>query len=298
MGLNHSRAHPRVTKVTPLQNKQAKIPSAGSTHLSSSQKLEEKSSYSFEKLQDGNKALEEQLPPLRESWYRGPSAVLQVPTAMYFDIPLEPRETSIIKRHPPRRLQKLETIDLPQVTTSERFLGRQEARTRHNAKELEKKMPTSIYTSGKRQYLHKMQMLEINRKRQEAQVELKKNLPREAKNNKQKQRNHKAKKTLESIPKNGDYDVLTILPDETMNRRSGNSHATELLDYQARNEYYHQQNGKMETWLHEKEAGRQLLWDSWSSNSDELEKDETKPRALVRTRTEKILLYDEFFDQE
>ncbi|XP_069888915.1 factor associated with metabolism and energy isoform X2 [Dipodomys merriami] len=265
MGLNHSRAHPRVTKVTPLQNKQAKIPSAGSTHLSSSQKLEEKSSYSFEKLQDGNKALEEQLPPLRESWYRGPSAVLQVPTAMYFDIPLEPRETSIIKRHPPRRLQKLEAIDLPQVITSERFLGRQEARTRHNTK---------------------------------AQVELKKNLPREAKNNKQKQRNHKAKKTLESIPKNGDYDVLTILPDETMNRRSGNSHDSELLDYQARNEYCHQQNGKMETWLHEKEAGRQLVWDSWSSDSDELEKDETKPRPLVRTRTEKILLYDEFFDQE
>ncbi|XP_048218015.1 uncharacterized protein CCDC198 isoform X2 [Perognathus longimembris pacificus] len=215
MGLNHSKAHPRVIKVAPLQNKEAEIPSAGPLHLLSSQKLEEKSSYSFEKLQDGSKALEGQLPPLRESWYGGHSAVS---TDMYFDIPLEQRETSIIKRHPPRRLQKLEAIDLPQVITSERLLSQQEARTRHSTKELEKKMPTSMYTSGKRQYLHKMKMLEMNRKRQEAQLELKKNLPREARNNQQKLRNHKTKKTLQSIPKNS---VLTILPDETMSRGSG-----------------------------------------------------------------------------
>ncbi|KAM4853835.1 factor associated with metabolism and energy [Thomomys bottae] len=297
MGLNHSKVHLRVTKVKPLQNKEAEIPSAGSTHLPLSQKSEEKSSYSFEILQHGNKALEGQLPPLRESWYGGHTAV---PTAMYFDIPLEQREISIIKRHPPRRLQKLESIDLPQVITAERCLSQQEARTRtrYNAKELEKKMPTSMYASGKRQYLHKMQMLEMNRNRQEAQMKLKKILPREARNNKQKLRNHKAKETLQSIPKNGGYNILTILPDETMHRGSGNYHDAEFLDYQERNEYCHQKNDKMETWPRDQEAGGEFLWDSSSSDSDEQENDGKNPCPLVRTRTEKILLFDEFFDRE
>ncbi|XP_048218016.1 uncharacterized protein CCDC198 isoform X3 [Perognathus longimembris pacificus] len=192
-------------------------------------------------------------------------------------------------------LMKLEAIDLPQVITSERLLSQQEARTRHSTKELEKKMPTSMYTSGKRQYLHKMKMLEMNRKRQEAQLELKKNLPREARNNQQKLRNHKTKKTLQSIPKNS---VLTILPDETMSRGSGNSHDAEFLAYGARNAYCHQKIGKMETWLHEPEAGGQLPWDSSGSDSDELEKDGKEPHPLVRTRTEKTLLFDEFFDGE
>ncbi|XP_060040689.1 uncharacterized protein CCDC198-like [Erinaceus europaeus] len=100
MGLSHSKAHPRGTKVAPLQNKE-EIPETP-VDLSFSQSLEEKSSYSFAGLQYQSKALEGELPPLRESWYGRYSAV---PRAMYFDIPLERGETSIIKRHPPRRLQ-------------------------------------------------------------------------------------------------------------------------------------------------------------------------------------------------
>uniref|UniRef100_A0A9L0JL96 Coiled-coil domain containing 198 n=1 Tax=Equus asinus TaxID=9793 RepID=A0A9L0JL96_EQUAS len=103
MGLSHSRAHPRVTKVAPLQNKEEEPPSAGPVDIVFNQKLEEKSSYLFTRLQDRSKALEGQLPPLRETWYGRYSAV---PRAMYFDIPLEQGETSIIKRHPPRRLQR------------------------------------------------------------------------------------------------------------------------------------------------------------------------------------------------
>uniref|UniRef100_A0A9L0RU55 Coiled-coil domain containing 198 n=1 Tax=Equus caballus TaxID=9796 RepID=A0A9L0RU55_HORSE len=104
MGLSHSRAHPRVTKVAPLQNKEEEPRSAGPVDVVFNQKLEEKSSYSFTRLQDRSKALEGQLPPLRETWYGRYSAV---PRAMYFDIPLEQGETSIIKRHPPRRLQEI-----------------------------------------------------------------------------------------------------------------------------------------------------------------------------------------------
>ncbi|XP_045666368.1 uncharacterized protein CCDC198 isoform X2 [Ursus americanus] len=212
MGLSHSKAHPRVTKVAPLQNKEEETPSACPVDSAFNRNLEEKSSYLLARLQDRNKALEGQLPPLRETWCGRYCAVSR---AMYFDIPLEHGETSIIKRHPPRRLQKLEPIDLPRVITSETLLSQHEARTTHRAKELEKKMQTPGYTPGKRQYLHKMQMLEMNRNRQE-----KKSLHREARINQQKPRDHKAKKILQSIPRNDDRDLPTLLPDETLNRRS------------------------------------------------------------------------------
>lgn len=191
---------------------------------------------------------------------------------------------------------KLEPIDLPQVITSARLLNQQEARRTHKAKELEKKMQTLMYPSGKRQYLHKMQMLEMNRKRQEAQVELKESLHKEARTNKQKQRDHKAKKILQSIPRNDGGDFLTLLPDETLNRSLGNTQNAEFLEHQARNDHCPRKIGKMEIWLREQEARGELLWDSSSSDSDESAKVEGKKRALVRTRTERIQHFDEFFD--
>ncbi|XP_004055271.1 factor associated with metabolism and energy isoform X1 [Gorilla gorilla gorilla] len=296
MGLSHSKTHPRVIKVAPLQNKEVETPSAGRVDFAFNQNLEEKTSYSLARLQDQNKALEGQLPPLQENWYGRYSTASR---DVYFDIPLEHRETSIIKRHPPQRLQKLEPIDLPRVITSGRLLSQREARTMHKEKQvLEKKMQTPMYTSENRQYLHKMQMLEMIRKRQEAQMELKKSLHGEARINKQSPRDHKAKKTLQSTPRNDDHDLLTMLPDEILNRGTGNSKNTEFLKHQAVNNYCPWKIGKMETWLHEQEAQGQLLWDSSSSDSDELGKDEKKPRALVRTRTERIPLFDEFFDRE
>ncbi|XP_004738899.1 uncharacterized protein CCDC198 isoform X1 [Mustela putorius furo] len=290
MGLSHSKAHPRVTKVAPLQDKEEEAPSASPVDLALNQNLEEKSSYLFARLQDPKKALEWQLPPLRETWCGRYSTV---PRAMYFDIPLEHGETSIIKRHPPRRLQRLEPIDLPQVITSETLLSQHEARTTHKAKqELEKKIQTPGFNPRKRQYLHKMRMLEMNRDRQE-----KKSLPREARSNKQKPRDHKAKKILQSVPRNDDRNLPTLLPDETLNRRSpGNSQSEDLGEHQARNDCCPQKIGKMETWFREQESRGQLLWDSSSSDSEELRKSEKKPQALVRTRTERIPLFDEFFD--
>ncbi|XP_047397676.1 uncharacterized protein CCDC198 isoform X2 [Sciurus carolinensis] len=222
MGRSHSKAHSRVTKVAPLENKGTETPSAGPTDFAFNQNPEEKSSYSLARLQDRNEDLEGWLPPLRETGYGRYSTVLQASRAMYFDIPLEEGETSIIKRHPPRRLQKLEPIDLPQVITSERLLSHQETWTRHKVKqELEKKMQTPTYTSGKRQYLHKMQMLEMNRKRQEAQMKLKQSLHGEEGTSKQQPRDRKAKKILQSIPGNEDNDPLTMLPEKTMNRGPG-----------------------------------------------------------------------------
>lgn len=69
MGLSHSKTHPRVTKVAPLQIKEEETPSAHAVDVAFHQNLEETSSYSFARLRDQNKALEGQLPPLRETWY-------------------------------------------------------------------------------------------------------------------------------------------------------------------------------------------------------------------------------------
>lgn len=183
--------------------------------------------------------------------------------------------------------------------TPERLPSQREAGLRRRAKqELEKKVQIPMYTSGKRQYLHKMQMLEMNRKRQEVQVELKKSLHREPKINKQKPRDHKAKKTPQSISGNDDYDILTVLPDETMNGGPGNSQHVEVLECRARNDYCPRETGKMEMWFQEQEARGHLLWDSSSSESDERGRGEKKPQPLVRTRTERIPLFDEFFDQD
>ena len=67
MGLSHSK--PRVAKVVPLQNKEEETPLAGPVDFAFTQNLEENSLHSFARLKDQNKALEGQLPPLRETWY-------------------------------------------------------------------------------------------------------------------------------------------------------------------------------------------------------------------------------------
>ncbi|XP_052047596.1 uncharacterized protein CCDC198 isoform X2 [Apodemus sylvaticus] len=295
MGLGHSKAHPRVIKVTPLQSQETETPSTGPVFFALNQNLEEKSSYLFTKLQDRNRTLEGQLPPLRETWYGRLPAVSR---ALYLDIPLKHEETSIIKRHPPRRIQKLEPIDLPQAITSERPLCQQEARTKPSAKENEKKIQLPMYTSGKRQYLHKMKMLEMNHKRQEAQMELRKSLLRKAMLEMQKLKDHNSNKITQSKTRSNGYNILTILPGENINRDPGNPQDEEFLDYHTENDYCVRKIGKMETWLREQEAQGQLFWDSSSSDSDELEKDERRPQALVRTKTEKIPLYDDFYDSE
>ncbi|XP_050018368.1 factor associated with metabolism and energy isoform X2 [Alexandromys fortis] len=218
--------------------------------------------------------------------------------SMCLDIPLKHEESSIIKRHPPRRIQ-LDPIDLPQVITSEQLLRQPEARTGHKAEqEPGKKMQLSMYTSGKRQYLHKMQMLERIHKRQEAQMELMNSLQSATRLDMQKQKDHNGDKITQSLPRNDSYDVITILPDETINRDPGSSQDEELLDDHRENDYCVRKIGKMEAWLREQDTQGRLFWSSSSYDSDEFEKDQKRPQALVRTRTERIPLYDEFYDRE
>lgn len=189
-------------------------------------------------------------------------------------------------------LQKFEPIDPPQVITSEGLLSQKEARMqRHKAKEPEKKMQFPMYTSGKRQYLHKMQMLEINRQREEE-------LRSKSILHMQKLKDHNGNKVIQSMPGSNGCDFLTIVPDETKNRHPENPQDEESLEYHRENDYRVRKSGKMEAWLRKQAAQAQPFWDSSSSDLDEPEKVERRPQKLVRTRTERILLYDDFYDQE
>ncbi|XP_021518453.1 uncharacterized protein CCDC198 isoform X2 [Meriones unguiculatus] len=289
-------AHPQAIGVAPIQSEETKPPLAGPAFFALNHDLEGKSSYSFMRLPDQNGTLEGQLPPLREPRCRRYPAVSR---AMYLDIPLKHEETSIIKRHPPRRIQKLEPIDLPQLITSERLLSQQEARTRHKAKqELEKKIQLPRHTPQKRQYLHKMQMLEMNHKRQQAQMELRMSLNSKSILDMQKLKDHNGNKITQNTLRSDGCDVLTIIPDETINRNPGSPQDEEFLEYHTENDYGVQKIGKVETWLREQEAREQLFWGSSSSDSDNLEEEERRPQALVRTKTERIPSYDEFYDRE
>ncbi|XP_027698712.1 uncharacterized protein CCDC198 isoform X2 [Vombatus ursinus] len=297
MGSKHSKAHPRVTRVAPMQDKDPMSSPASPVDLTFNDNPEDQSSYSFARLQE-KRALDRQLPPLRETLYGRYSSGLEVPRPMSVDIPLEKGETSIIKRHPPRRFQMLEPLE-PQVLIAEKFLTQKEAETTQKKKELEKRVQALTYSSGKRQYLHKMKMLEMNHRKQEAQAELKRSLHREARINKHKMRELKAKNIPENIPRNdGSEDFVTIEPDVPINGETGNAWNREFVKYHEQSEYHPRKSGELRRWPLKQQIQDELFWDSSSTDSDESGKEERKSWTLVRTKTERIALFDEFFDQE
>ncbi|KAM9149340.1 factor associated with metabolism and energy [Pangshura tecta] len=307
MGLSYSRAHHKVTKVAPVQTRE-EVPTSPCTAAVCGfhSTLEERRFCSFAAMKERNPVFQRQLPPLRETLYGRCSTV---PRPMSFDIMMEKGETSIIKQHPPRRLQKLEPVDLPQVIASEKLLRQQEGAAARKAKELEKRVQTAKYMSGRRQHLHKLQMLEMNRKREEmnhlqSQEELKRSLHREEKINKQKTKELKAKKVLETLQRNNyseGEDLVPIEHDQTFNGDQGNTWAGEFLERHEMAESYPSQSSKVEMWFVKHQEPQDLFWDSSSTDSDDWRREERKLArrpALVRTKTERIPLFDEFFDKE
>ncbi|XP_067410954.1 factor associated with metabolism and energy isoform X3 [Emydura macquarii macquarii] len=223
MGLSYSRTHQKVTKVAPVQTKEeVPTPPCTAALCGFYNTPEERHLGSFVAMEERNPLFQRQLPPLREIRYGRCSTVSR---PISFDIMLEKAETSIIKQHPPRRLQKLEPADLPQIITSEQLLSQQAGAAARKAKELEKRVQTAKHASGRRQHLHKLQMLEMNRKREEMnhlqiQEALKGNLHREAKISKPKTRELQAKKVLENLQRNNCFegeDLVPIEHDQTFN---------------------------------------------------------------------------------
>ncbi|XP_062905567.1 factor associated with metabolism and energy-like isoform X2 [Mobula hypostoma] len=101
------------------------------------------------------------LPPLKERHVAGvlPSHQ-QVPTAISFDINPVDGETSIIKKHPPRRFQGLEPINSCTVITSEKLLEKRAANARKvQAQEIQAEIAKQF--SRRRQQIEKMQYEKI-----------------------------------------------------------------------------------------------------------------------------------------
>ncbi|KAM4690508.1 factor associated with metabolism and energy [Rhinophrynus dorsalis] len=313
MGLNTSKFNHNVRKVTPLESQDVYVSPANISGLNRQNRFP-----SIERLDQRSPTCGRQLPPLRETLYgRGSTA----PKPISFDIPLEDGDTnSIIKRHPPRRLQRLEPIVLPTIMSAEQIVNKQEAVTARKGKvgarqfnandhdEMEKKVQTAKRSAARRQHIHKMQMQEINRKREEinnlqAQAELKRNIHREAKINKHKMKEIKARKTRENALKsNEDDEFLTVEHDKTFNVDDGDAWHWNITDPHNSSECRMQKNGKLEMWFKDFQGGHNMYSDSSSSDSlDSLIREDTMRHhrpALIRTKTEKIPTFDEFFDDE
>ncbi|XP_048340629.1 LOW QUALITY PROTEIN: uncharacterized protein CCDC198 [Sphaerodactylus townsendi] len=293
MGLSHSKNRSQVTKVAPMPAKEVASRSPGCAPVYGYQSpLRERRSSSLAPLTERNPLSERHLPPLRETWY---SRYPAVPRPSPLDLKPEEGESSIIKQHPPRRPQKLEPLVLPKDVSLDTFSRQREGTAARTPKELEKRGPAVLYPPGRRrQHLHKMKMLEM---RQEA--ERKRRLRRGSA--KSKTRDAKVRQAFrhgQPFDSSDDEDLFAVEHDGDIGI---NPWVGQILKGHGRPETQPGQIGKVETWLLKQQASSKSFWDTSSTDSDSWEELEdgrfTRRPALVRTKTERIQLFDDFFDQ-
>ncbi|KFP18789.1 Uncharacterized protein C14orf105, partial [Egretta garzetta] len=296
MGLSSSKAHPRVTKVAPMLAKEA-LPA-----LTAPYRLPgtpgEPSLHTSAMAEWGIPTFHRQLPPLRETWYgRASSGPLS------FNTVLEKGETSIIKQHPPRRPQRLEPAGPPQAIAPAKPWSQQEVSASPKPKALEKRGQSLRHLPGRRQHLHKLQMLDLTRRRREA--ELKRNLHREAKINKQKIKEFSPKKVLDTLQRGDSAESRDLVPAEHNQRfhgdDCGNAWGRGLSRQHDRSELSPSKSKNVDLWFRRESRTRDLFWDTSSTGSEEWEREEKKichKPALVRTKTERVSLFDDFFDKD
>ncbi|XP_021256590.1 uncharacterized protein C14orf105 homolog isoform X2 [Numida meleagris] len=193
MGLSSSKAHPRVTRVAPM--------------LSAEEVLGEPGLHPTATMEHGHPITHRQLPPLRQTGYGRASA-----GPLEFNTVPENGASSIIKLHPPRRPQRLEPARTPQGITAAKPWSQQEADGAPKATTLEKRGQNLRALPGRRQHLHKMQMLDLTRRRREA--ELMRDLHREAKINKQKIKELGSEMVLDALQRSDSARSRDLVPAE------------------------------------------------------------------------------------
>nr|XP_060609618.1 uncharacterized protein CCDC198 isoform X2 [Anolis sagrei ordinatus] len=260
MGSSSSKGRRKVTKVAPVPSKGERLAPQGTVAVYRFHNaLQETNPNVFASSPGRNLILERQLPPLRETWQgRYPA----VPQPGVFDLAQESGAPSIIKQHPPRRLQE-------------------QVKGRHPA----------IHPQGRRQYLLQMKMLEIRK-----EEELKRRLREEARIHKLQTRDLDRRGVLEPMRRNNSSDDEDLFG-QTFKRNQGDYWSGELLKEPGPSEVHLSQRGKVEAWLWNQHARRESSSDTSSSDSDNWNHPCRRP-ALVRTKTERIALFDEFFDKE
>ncbi|XP_042326606.1 uncharacterized protein CCDC198 isoform X1 [Sceloporus undulatus] len=321
MGLSSSKGHRKVTKVTPVACKEGKLTTQGSVAVYNFQSpLRQMSPNIFASPTGRNPVMEGQLPPLREARHgRYPT----VPQTAACDLSTEGREASIIKQHPPRRLQlssvlrsrffnsginnhksylhpylvrKLEPFILAKDVPPDKYSSLQSGSATCKAKkELERGRQAAIHPNGRRQYLLQMKMLEIRK-----EEELRRRLREEARLRKLQTRDLDMRRAVGHMQGNNsseDEDLLAQDLHKTFKRNQGDRWDGELFKEPGPSDAHLSQRGKVEAWLLKQQARRDSSSDASSSDSDNWKYPCRRP-ALVRTKTERITLFDEFFDKE
>ncbi|XP_049684463.1 uncharacterized protein CCDC198 [Accipiter gentilis] len=288
MGLSSSKTHPKVTKVAPMRARED-LPA-----LTTPYQLPGVHPPAAEW---GKSTFYGELPPLRETWYGRASA-----GPLSFNTVLEKGETSIIKQHPPRRPQRLEPAGPPQAIAPAKPWSQQDVIATPKMKALEKRGQSLRHLPGRRQHLHKLQMLDLTRRRREA--ELKRNLHREAKINKEKIKEFSPKKVLDTLQRGDSAESRDLVPAEHNQHFHGDDHGNTwgggLSTQPDGAELSPGRSGKVDLWFCREPRTRDLFWDTSSTGSDEWEREEKiyrKP-TLVRTKTERVSLFDDFFDRD
>ncbi|XP_026525856.1 uncharacterized protein CCDC198 [Notechis scutatus] len=299
MGLNSSKTHRKVTKVTPMPCKEREPKQPNSVTVYSFQT----SPSSFVSSSGRHPVLERQLPPLRETCYG------RNPTVLRPNL-LDPMqgggggggERSIIKQHPPRRLQKLEPFILADNIPAATYPNLQGGTVMQKEKELERGEHIDRHPVGRRQYLLQMKMLEIRK-----EAELKRRLQQEARLNKPKMRDLHVLGTFEHVlgtQSSDDEEQHSTEHDKTFNGSHGDLWHREFLKGPGSPKSHLDQRDKVETWLWKQQATMESSSDAsstdtnnWSDCNDNFRKSYRRP-ALVRTKTERITLFDDFFDKE
>ncbi|KAF1470155.1 hypothetical protein FQV08_0013572, partial [Pygoscelis antarcticus] len=291
MGLSSSKTHPKVTKVAPMRAREDLPALAAPYRLPGVPG--EPSLHPPAVAEWGKSTFHQQLPPLRETWYGRASA-----GPLSFNTVPEKGETSIIKQHPPRRPQRLEPAGPPQAIAPAKPWSQQEVAAIPKPKALEKRGQSLRHLPGRRQHLHKLQMLDLTRRRREA--ELKRNLHREAKINKQKIKEFSPKKVLDTPQRGESAESRDLVPAEHNQRSHGDDRNTwgrGLSRQHDGSELAPGKSRKVDLWFCRESRTRDLFWDTSSTGSEEWEREEKiyrKP-TLVRTKTERVSLFDDFF---
>ncbi|KAM6205388.1 factor associated with metabolism and energy [Sarcoramphus papa] len=295
MGLSSSKAHPKVTKVAPMRAGED-LPALAALYrlpgVPGEPSLHPPAAAAW-----GKPTFHQELPPLRETWYGRASA-----GPLSFNTVLEKGETSIIKQHPPRRPQRLEPVGPPQAIAPAMPWSQQEVAATPKTKALEKSGQSLRHLPGRRQHVHKLQMLDLTRRRREA--ELKRNLHREAKINKQKIKEFSPKKVLDTLQRGDSAKSQDLVPAEHNQHfhgdDRGNTWGGGLSRQHDGAELSPSRSRKVDLWFCREPRTRDLFWDTSSTGSEEWEREEKiyhKP-TLVRTKTERVSLFDDFFDKD
>ncbi|KFV98478.1 Uncharacterized protein C14orf105, partial [Fulmarus glacialis] len=202
--------------------------------------------------------------------------------------------------------QRLEPAGPLQAIAPAKPWSQQEVAASPKTKALEKRGQSLRHLPGRRQHLHKLQMLDLTRRRREA--ELKRNLHREAKINKQKIKEFSPKKVLDSPQRANSAESRDLVPAEHNQLMGfffspqGNTWDRGLSRQHDGSELSPGKSRKVNLWFCRESRARDLFWDTSSTEgSEEWEREEKKfyrKPTLVRTKTERVSLFDDFFDKD